>query len=247
MPALGLGLSLSASGFVRIDPITGSFPFNLRLQTHNGDKIPRNMYKDVACTLPATLEGDVIAGWKDPNSGLIATQLTVGARPLLHFDLGFPTIIFDGVDDFLSLPNTGIATAAEMFIGVKNVVVAGFPMWDLGGITTDDRNCYIPFGDGNNYDSFFTTIRKQYPSGATNYAVWFVYNPLSQNNLWQAYVNNSLAFSVAGSNVFVTATTNTLGKASGGFRNMAVSSLLIGPPVSNRTFIYNYVNSLNPH
>lgn len=78
--------------------------FALRLQTHNGDNAPLGLYQDTACTIPATQNGDPVAGWKDVlgASGLVAIQTDSQKQPILLFVGGVPTVWYDGVDDCYS-------------------------------------------------------------------------------------------------------------------------------------------------
>ncbi|MBX3740258.1 MAG: hypothetical protein KF712_04660 [Akkermansiaceae bacterium] len=84
------------------DPMA-EVPAILRLQTHRGNGIPLGLYQDVACTIPATTEGDSIAAWRDEISGggLVAVQSVSTKRPTLRFVSGTPVIRFDGADDVL--------------------------------------------------------------------------------------------------------------------------------------------------
>lgn len=99
-----------------VDPLAGINPLlALRLQTHKGDDVPFSMYQDVACTVPATEEGDPIAAWRDElsGSGLVATQSDTGKQPILHFVSGVPTVKYDGVDDLLTL-SSGISPTTTL-------------------------------------------------------------------------------------------------------------------------------------
>lgn len=82
------------------DPIAGLL--SLRLQTHRGDDVPRDLYKDTACTIPATQHGDVVAAARTPyGEGVVALQTNAMKRPTLDFLGGIPTLLFDGIDDCL--------------------------------------------------------------------------------------------------------------------------------------------------
>lgn len=97
------------------DPLTG-LTFTMRLQTHNGDNVPLGLWQDVAATIPATEEFDLVAAWTDElsASGVIATQADPDKQPVLVFVDGVPCLEFDGVDDFLS-HGVGAAAAASLF------------------------------------------------------------------------------------------------------------------------------------
>ncbi|RYD33658.1 MAG: hypothetical protein EOP87_10615 [Verrucomicrobiaceae bacterium] len=75
---------------------------------------PLGLYKDTACTIPATAAGDLIAAWRDElsGSGLVAVQEETGKRPVLRFVAGKPVIHFDGVDDVL---HTTILAPSDAF------------------------------------------------------------------------------------------------------------------------------------
>jgi len=109
--------------------------FILRLQTHRGDCIPLGLYTDMACSTPATEHGDAIAAWRDElsGSGVVAVQSDPERRPLLRFREGVPTIEFDGVNDYLSIPANIIGHSGDQTIG------AAFTIDDFesyGGVIT---------------------------------------------------------------------------------------------------------------
>lgn len=115
-----IGAIASSSGGV--DPLAG-IVFGLRLQSHAlGSNVPLGLFKDVACTIPALEDGDQIAAWRDESNSVLATQPDPQYQPLLVFEGGVPTVMFDGVDDFfdvdLSIADSGI-------VGSSGLIVAG--------------------------------------------------------------------------------------------------------------------------
>lgn len=98
------------SNIIETDPLAG-IVFALRLQAQQGDNVPIGLYQDTACTIPALLDGDPIAAWRDElgTSGLILIQSDSQKQPMLLFDGGTPTVYFDGVDDFLAVTSANLA------------------------------------------------------------------------------------------------------------------------------------------
>lgn len=137
--------------------------FALRLQTHNGDNVPLGLYLDTACTTPATDEFDIIAGWKDElgTSGIAGTQATEAKRPILVFDAGVPTLLFDGVDDALEFTNAFQSiTECLGVIGFRPDVSpagVGVQLWEFG---TDIDGSFWAYLGNDVYDSFGTSARR---------------------------------------------------------------------------------------
>ena len=143
---------LSRSGIItrdyETDPLAG-IPFSLRLQTHGGEVLPLGLYKDTACTIPATNEGDLIAAWRDEisGSGLVAVQDVSTKRPSLRFVAGRPVVRFDGVDDVLQTtiqaPDDAFSYAASggfRGTGIYPALIGSPPDGvTLGGYNGDNR------------------------------------------------------------------------------------------------------------
>ena len=98
------------------DPLAG-IPFALRLQTHNGNNVPLGLYQDTACTIPATMDGDLIAGiqWVFASGNLRLTQSDPQCQAMLVFFDGVPAIYPDGVDDFYESSSVTLSTAVSIF------------------------------------------------------------------------------------------------------------------------------------
>lgn len=109
----------SASALIS-DPLA-ALSFTLRLQTHRGDNVPIGLYKDTACTDPATADGDSIAAWRDElsGSGKVATQSNSMFRPTLRFVGGKPFVRSDGVDDHLLITLTAAAGNRSFAVALK--------------------------------------------------------------------------------------------------------------------------------
>lgn len=157
---IGISLALTQQrnrlGSSPVDPLAG-LNWAARLQTHiPGSNTPLGLYQDVACTIPCTMDGDPVAAWRDElsASAVIATQSNSQLQPLLVFDTGIPTILFDGVDDFLasstptiSQPNTHFVGISELAIGTKAITAS-----DSGGFSNDQE--------------LFTTVTWNYYAGS---------------------------------------------------------------------------------
>lgn len=81
-----------------------NIPWVMRLHAERNGR-PFGLYKDTACSQPATLAGDSIAAWRDEWSGkgLTMLQATAGSRPILALVAGKWVVRFDGVDDYLAV------------------------------------------------------------------------------------------------------------------------------------------------
>lgn len=101
------------------DPLAG-VTFALRLQTHvQGSNTPVGLFKDTACTIPATTAGDLIKGWKDVlgTSALAVIQATDANCPTLQFSSGVPVVRFDGLAQFMALGTSISAQPLTAFSG----------------------------------------------------------------------------------------------------------------------------------
>ena len=152
-----------------LDPLAG-IQVNLRFQTHRGDRIPVGLYQDVACTVPATTDGDPIAAWRDEftGSGLVAIQNISSHRPKLRFEEGVPQVEFDGVDDVLILEDHfQEITDCLAVIGFKPLSSpsagdgAGTALWQFG---TMNDGSYWAYEGNTIYDGFGTNSRRSVAS-----------------------------------------------------------------------------------
>lgn len=113
------------------DPLAG-LSFAIRLQTCKGfgptPWAPFGLYKDTACTTPATASGDSIAAWRDElsGSGLTVIQATSGARPTLYLVNGKPVERFDGVDDVLTRSDAFAPSGTALYVAVAKCATASF-------------------------------------------------------------------------------------------------------------------------
>lgn len=65
------------------DPLNGALGY---WKIGPSSEPPQNVFTDPLGTIPATTAGDLIASWRDPQSGNLATQATEGLRPSLGDD-----------------------------------------------------------------------------------------------------------------------------------------------------------------
>jgi len=82
------------------------------------------LYQDAAKTIPAG-DGDVVGAWPDLSGGNDATQSTTAKKPLLDLDVlgsGYPGVLFDNADDFLTWSDFGLNAMTIYFVttGVDN-------------------------------------------------------------------------------------------------------------------------------
>jgi hypothetical protein len=132
---LGLGLTLTRPIIRHSDAVTdplAGISFALRLQTHNGDTVPLGIYQDTACTIPADEEWDPVAAWRDElsDSGLVAIQANTDKQPLLVFESGVPTLLFDGVDDYLVTSNSTLSQPCSIMAVAQSSNNSGLYLCD---------------------------------------------------------------------------------------------------------------------
>jgi len=163
-------------------------------------------------------DSDQVATWADKSGqGNDLTQSTAGARPLYKQNIigGKPALLFDAVNDFLTIPNflSGF-TAGEIFIVVKRRVetpassaVSGF--WEFG---TSSFATNWPFTDNNVYDDWGTTVRKSTGNPTPLLADPNVYNVSSASGAWTSRFNGTQHFTT-GSNTVGFTTTPSLGRS----------------------------------
>jgi len=86
-------------------------------RTHNGDKVPVNMFQDYAGAVPATTAGHPVKMIEDPVSGLQARDF--GTTPTLQFDTdGYPVVrLVAGAYSFWD----PVANDFKLMTGVKSV------------------------------------------------------------------------------------------------------------------------------
>lgn len=119
------------------DPLAG-ITFTLRLQTHSGfgatPLAPLGLYQDAAKTIPATQDFDPVAAWEGVLMGVpvTAVQADEDKQPYLLFVDGVPTVVFDGVDDRMTV---ALAVGNDFFAAV------GCSM----EISTAQGSAYAPF------------------------------------------------------------------------------------------------------
>lgn len=158
-----------------------------------------------------------VSQWNDQSGkSNNASQSTSGQQPAyVTRDInGYPSISSNASAGtyltFSSHPANGIITtsaAERIFVGEN----ASDPP---GGASTGDcesawgtsgQASNIPFTDGNIYEGFATTVRKNAITHSANMANPYIFDSYSQANDWQLFLN--------GTNIFSTAT-NTFGVSS---------------------------------
>jgi len=200
---------------------------------------PIGLYQDTACTIPAMVDGDLIAGVKDEvgNTGIIATQPNAAKQPYLLFVRGVPTITGDGVDDWLECDNVLAAPFASTIAAQE--VGANFTMYGgrFNGVNDRDWNVMPPvvvrYDNANHAYTLTPTLSGAFVETATE--------------------------TVLGGNAYVTATGNsavpvgfpesaTMGILSNGPDNSSYGShsivALYFYPIANRSQVETYAATL---
>lgn len=147
-------------------------------------------------------------GWLD-QSGFNFHYTAQGApRPTYHTNVknGLPVVRFNGTTAYFDKgtnPFNGIA-AATMFIVVKRVQDVPTDanrtgLWDFG---SDSQSMHYPYIDGNIYDDFGSTARKNTGNPTLNLTTWHIYSVEVQAGGWKSRLNGAQHFNTA---------TNTVG------------------------------------
>lgn len=152
-------------------------------------------------------DNDPITTWADQSgNGNDATQVgAVGIKPIYKTNIinGKPIVRFDGIDDYLDLPNFAAGfTSGEIFIVVRldadpPAVGSATGLW-LFGTTAVNEATHFPFTDGIVYDRWGSTARKTTGNPALSLATNFrLYNVVSQANEWTSRIDGAQHFTTA--------------------------------------------------
>lgn len=237
--------------YVSPDPLAG-IPFSIRLQTHvPGSNTPLGLFQDVACTMPATQDGDPIAAWKDvlSNSGLIATQSDTQKQPILFFDNGVPSVLFDGVDDFLSGISISPSTTISLFAAV-NVAARVSDRCIVGPSDASGGPYYFVSPNGNFPQDLFNDNVSGFSSGLTTipldtYSLTSCILSSGSLNYW---LNGSTDGSFSASTTFTSPITQVGAIRGGSVWSGSMVSVMAGVTdlTSSRSLIESYESSLLP-
>lgn len=228
------------------DPLAG-IPFSIRLQTHiPGSNTPLGLYQDIACTIPATQDGDPIAAWRDElsDSGLVAIQADTQKQPMLVFEASVPTIMFDGVDDFLKTTTFTLVQPEQVFAGAifNGPQVTNDTLLD--GNASNSMRLYrsLDLAVALFAGSFF-------PDKATTPESWHVYEPIFNGVSSQLRIDEgSVTTADAGSDP---ASGMTVGAMGGGGEcgPVSVVCLMVCPSIlteADRELVNTYCQNLLP-
>jgi hypothetical protein len=134
---------------------------------------------------PATADGDPVGRWLDQSgNGRHVSQATGSLRPTLKLNIqnSLPVVQFDGVDDFMGLPDflSGF-TAAELFLVIRARSTINQAFSVLGSPTDSG---YYPFGT-DVYDSFGSAVRYgPFTPGGSFTASARIYHAVTQAGSW---------------------------------------------------------------
>ena len=156
-----------------------------------------------------TIGGGTLAAWPDVSgNGRHATQATGGSQPLWVGGVtprGGPVVRFDGVDDYLVLPDFASGfTSGEIFIVIKitNDPAGSGGTSAIWGMGTSVNYTHFPFTDGNIYDAWGSNVRKTVGDPALSLSSTFrLYNVSSANNDWTARLDGSQIFNTTSNTV----------------------------------------------
>lgn len=190
--------------------------------------------------------------WSDKSgNGRHATQATGGDRPTAGTLSGKGALVFDGVSQYLNLPNLSSLTAAEIFIqlAVNDDPPLGTGTTGLWHLTTSGEASHYRWVDTNVYDGAASTSRATVggPASIPSLAARHVYSVTSTPGGWTARINDATEFTT-GTNTVGLPAGPLLGRSDGGAYHLAgkVSAFLVySAPLSpsNRTLLHAYLNS----
>ncbi len=160
----------------------------LRLIAHDGNNMPRGLFRDVGGTDPATADGDLIACWKDITNGRAYIQSDVNFRPRLSFVNGSPKVEFG--------PGRSWLQNTDGFSGLSScVLVASFEPYNdenyniFTSHNSDTWWRYEP--DQSGYFGIFTDVRQQDFPPTMPLAGHTIVSLEAQSNTQAAFVNKS--------------------------------------------------------
>lgn len=164
--------------------------------------------------VPTDIAGCVMytpASFYNPSTGTWADQSGSGNSPFQASALSRPSLVANVINSqsvvrcdpsggaqFVNFPDFSSLTAAHFFLVFKNAVNGdGKGIYEMASpLTADDPKTYAPFsGDGNIYDAFFTTTRKNSISApALAAGGWHLYDVASSAGDWTATLDGTQIF-----------------------------------------------------
>lgn len=144
-------------------------------------------------TIAALADDAPIATWDE------ATQASSGSRPTKRTVGGKAVAEFDGINDFLTLPDLSALTAGEVFLLIK---LANDPPSDvtktgLWAVGNSGENVHFPYTDGTIYDGFGASTRKTTVNPAASLTAWRVYSVISEPGHWESFLDGVSLFSAS--------------------------------------------------
>ncbi len=256
--ALGQALSLSDPAASRQAASAGWQPsdiagLQLWLAADSG------AYSDSSGTTPCN-DGDAVAVWSD-NSGNSRSfaQTNASAKPTYKTGIvnSKPVLRFDGSADFLYFTNnfTTNFTSACAFLVFKlrndpttNTASAGF--WNFGGQSGSVANHFV-YTNGDIWDDFGTSVRRQVGNPAFNMTDWTLYNVETESANFTARINTTNQYTSGGVNTVAWENSESyvaIGRSEVGsyFFDADVAELIIYNSVlssSNRALVNGYLDT----
>lgn len=217
-------------------------PFLLLKPPFTPRKLPGLRLWLAADRIVGLADGDPVASWTDlSGNGNHATQGTTAAKPLYKTGIvnGRPAVLFDGVDDFLSLPSGAysvLSTSAKTVILAVKWVALGSDKRMLStqnagfsgrfSMVTFSSTAYQFFYQNGTTASNLFQVSGNAPSSSVPQICSFVQGGTVVNG----YVNNTAiaaAGSDGGSEALINAALGANGAGSGAFGNLYILEALI--------------------
>lgn len=198
--------------------------------------------------------GQAVSTWSD-LSGNSSNATGVNGPVFLQNGInGLPSVSFSGVGQYFNLGDLSALTEGEAFVVTKATFdppsSAGLgSLWHLGAA----QNTFYPFTDGNLYESFGSTVRRDNIVLPPNVTVPRIYNVISAANYWEARMDGaggigggSLAVIGINSVLFPTAPRLGSNAIGDGFFSGAISEVFLFSTRLNtaqRVIVENYLSS----
>ncbi len=198
--------------------------------------------------------GQPVTNWAD-LSGNSNNATGVNSPVFLQNGInGLPSVSFSGVGQYFNLGDLSALTEGEVFVVTKATFdpppSAGLgSLWHLGAA----QNTLYPFTDGNLYESFGSTVRRDNILLPPNVTVPRIYNVISAANYWEARMDGAggigggpLAVLTTNSVLFPTAPRLGSNAIGDGFFSGAISEVFLFSTrlnIAERIIVENYLSS----
>ena len=189
--------------------------------------------------------GAAVSEWPDLSDGRNhALQAVAARRPTFVADAlnAKPALHFDGVDDYLSLPNLlRDNPQAELFVVLK--ATSATPSSDRGGLRFGPSGSHYPNADGTVSDDFGTAQAHTLPAALPPVDQFHLHNVQASDADWVGRRNGTVLLS-AGNDAFKAGSSPAIGLSDSAFAGDIAEVLLFNRELTaaERTVVERYLN-----